>query len=221
MGRATILRVGLTGNIGAGKSEVADVLREGGCLVLDADDLARRLLEPGTTAAAEIVAAFGARVRGPAGGVDRAALAAVVFGDEGARRRLEAITHPRIRDLEERLVQDWDAKRGIAVTEAALLVETGGADRYHRLVVVTAPPEVRLGRLIDKGMAEDDARARMRAQMAEADKRAHADYVVDAGGSLEETRRQAETLLERLREDLRALACGTDLPPVPRTAARG
>lgn len=216
MSGSTILRVGLTGNIGAGKSVVGEVLERGGCLVLDADDLGRRLLRPGSPVADAVIDTFGSMVRGADGGVDRAALARLVFADDEARARLEAILHPRIRELEDRSVRAWGVERGIAVTEAALLVETGGDSRYHRLVVVTAPPEIRLRRLVDRGMGESDGRARMRAQMSETEKRAHADYVVDNGGSLEETRARTRRLLEYLRRDLEALERGVELPPAPR-----
>lgn len=215
MAAAVILRVGLTGNIGAGKSTVAATLRDGGCLIIDADELARGLLGADSEVAAQIVDAFGSGVRAADGSVDRAALAAVVFGDKSARRRLEAITHPHIRELEERRLREWGAARGIAVTEAALLVETGGVARYHRLLVVTAPGHVRLRRLLARGMDEEDVRARMQAQLPEAEKRALADYVIDNGGSLPDTRRRTEEVLQRLREDLHILARGGDLQRRP------
>lgn len=212
---AGVLRVGLTGNIGAGKTVVGRVLAEGDCLVLDADRLAREVLEPDMPAHREVLEAFGAEILAPDGSIERQALAGVAFADDRSRERLEEITHPRIRELERHRVREWAARRdggGIAVTEAALLVETGGAARYHRLVVVTAPEPVRRRRLLERGGDPGDIDRRMRAQLPQARKVAAADYVIDNGGDLETTRAAAEGLLDRLREDHRALIAGHPLP---------
>lgn len=200
-----VLRVGLTGNIGAGKSTVAGMLASHGCRVIDADRLGHRLLSAGSPVVDDVVAAFGEEVLAPEGAVDRSALAALVFADAAARRRLEAILHPAIRAEEEREAAE-DSGNGIVITEAALLVETGSHARYDRLVVVTAPESVRLERLAGRGMDRVDARERMAAQMTEAEKVSRADYVVDNGGTRASTREQVESLFRRLSEDLRSLA---------------
>lgn len=197
-----ILRVGLTGNIGAGKSTVGEMLAGHGCLVLDADELARRVLDEDAEAIAAIVGAFGEEVLDERGSIDRRALAARVFGDPEARARLEAITHPRIQRLEADEIGRWSAERGIAVTEAALLVETGGDERYDFLVVVVADDEQRLDRLLERGMDPEDARRRMAAQLPQQEKAEVADWVIDNSGSLERTREQVEELSERLTERL-------------------
>lgn len=203
-----ILRVGLTGSIGAGKSTVGAMLGRAGCLVIDADRIARGLLESDPEVAGEIVAAFGPAVRSAGGGIDREALAQIVFADPAARRRLESITHPRIRDAEQRCVDLWEVERGIAVTEAALLVETGGFRRYHRLVVVVAPEQVRRARLLARGMTPGDIQRRTAAQMSQQEKARAADHVIDNGGDLRATREQVPRLLEDLGEALRRMAEG-------------
>lgn len=206
MADRSILRVGLTGNIGAGKSTVGAMLQEHGCLLIDADRLARRVLEQDPEAHAEIVAALGREVLDQDGSLDRGAIAALIFSSTDARRRLESITHPRIRGLEERAVADWGVDRGIAVTEAALLVETGGANRYRRLVVVVADDEVRIQRLIARGMERRDVERRMAAQLPQEDKAAAAHWVIDNSGTREATRAQVEKLYERLEAVLEASA---------------
>ncbi len=207
-----ILKVGLTGNIGAGKSTVGTMLEAGGCLLIDADQLVRDLLTPGTDVNDQVVALFGAGVRAADGAIDRAALASIVFADEIARRRLEAIIHPRIPGLESERIADWRVERGIAVTEAALLVETGGTARYQRLVVVLAPVETRVKRLAGRGLAEDDVRRRIAAQMPEIEKAAVADYTIDNSGDLEATAARVQELLGTLRADLDNVAAGISLP---------
>lgn len=201
----TLLRVGLTGNIGAGKSTVAARLGEHGCLILDADAIARELLAADPETIHEIRTAFGPGVFDTEGGVDRVALASRVFSDVEARRRLEAIMHPRIRAREEAGVAAWEVERGIAVTEAALLVETGGAARYHRLVVVVADDAIRLERLVARGMSRDDVAARMAAQLDQAAKASVAHHVIDNSGDLATTHEQVDSLVRELQRALAEL----------------
>lgn len=208
-----LLRVGLTGLIGAGKSTVSTMLRQHGCITSDLDVLGHRQLDAGSESFDEIIAAFGNELVGIDGNIDRAALARVVFDDPAARQRLEHITHPRIHAAEERALAALD---GIAVSEAALLVETGGWRRYHRLVVVVAPAAVREQRLVARGMSPEQVRARMRAQLPEAAKLAVASYVVDNAGTLEHTCERVTGLWKCLQEDLDALTQGRELPPRPR-----
>lgn len=206
----TILRVGLTGNIGAGKSTVGGLLDGPQFLVLDADRLGHGLLEQDEVRT-EIVDRLGTDILDAAGRLTRGALARRIFADDGARTQLESVLHPRIRAEEERRVAAWGVAAGIAVTEAALLVETGGHRRYQRLVVVTAPDEIRLERLVRRGMESGDARKRMRAQMPQESKLECADYAVDNGGTLEQTTGQVATLRAALLEDLDALVAGAKL----------
>ncbi|HEY8473621.1 MAG TPA: dephospho-CoA kinase [Natronosporangium sp.] len=180
-----MLRVGLTGGIGAGKSEVARRLAGHGAVVIDADRLAREVVAPGTDGLREVVEAFGERVLDPAGGLDRAALAKVVFDDEPARRRLEAIIHPRVRARTAELIAAAPPD-AVVVNDVPLLVEVGLAPSYHLVVVVEAAESTRVARLVaDRGMAEPEARARIRSQASDQARRAAADVVLDNDGSRE------------------------------------
>ena len=208
-----ILSVGLTGNIGAGKSTVGAMLRDAGCLLIDADLLTHSLLEPGTAANDKVVALFGKSLRAPDGSIDRSALGRIVFSDDQARQRLEAIIHPRIPLLERDRIAAWGVDYGIAVTEAALLVETGGEERYERLVVVTAPVETRRMRLLERGLVGNDIQRRIAAQMPEAKKTSVADYTIDNSGNLEATAALVQGLLEALQQDLGNFAAGISLAP--------
>ncbi|GDY31084.1 dephospho-CoA kinase [Gandjariella thermophila] len=180
-----MLRVGLTGGIGAGKSTVARRLAEHGAVVLDADRIAREVVEPGTEGLAEVVAAFGTDVLTADGALDRAALAGRVFGDDAARQRLNAILHPRIgaRTAELMAAAPPDA---IVVHDVPLLVENGLAPTYHLVLVVHADVRARVRRLAaTRGMTERDARARVAAQASDEQRRAAADVWLDNTGEPE------------------------------------
>ena len=193
-----MLRVGLTGGIACGKTRVRERLAARGCRTLDLDQSAREAVRPGSPALREIEQAFGASaVRH--GALDRAALAAIVFADAAARERLNAIVHPRVRELEAR----WAAAQpqaALLVTDAALLVETGAHLRYDRLVVVHCAPELQLARLRARdGLDERAARARIEAQMPLAEKRTFAHFAVDSSAAPDDTDRAADGLFEELR----------------------
>ena len=189
--------VGITGGIGSGKSTLAAALAAQGVPVVDADAVARDCLAPGSPGLAAVVTRFGPGVLAPDGSLDRPALAAVVFADPSARRDLEAITHPCIRDGIEAELDALRARPDVpamAVVEHPLLVETGAHARVDTVVVVEAPLEERLRRLVaERGMTEADARARIAAQADDATRRAVADVVVlndgDAGRLPAEARR--------------------------------
>jgi dephospho-CoA kinase len=200
-----MLRVGLTGGIGCGKSTVAAMMRELGCHVLDADELAHRLIEPGEAAYDDIVCEFGRDILGPADRVDRAKLGAIVFADPARRAKLESFIHPRVfeaRAQELRRLEKADP-HGVAVIEAALLVEAGYYKQLDRLIVVWCRSEQQLARLTDpafgRGMTSEQALRRMAAQLNLAEKRKLADDEIDASGTLEETRRQVVVLVEKLK----------------------
>jgi len=196
--------MGLTGGIASGKSTVAAMLRELGAAVVDADALAREVVEPGRPALDEIVARFGRGVLAPDGRLDRSKLAAIVFADPEARLALNAITHPRIAQLA--------AERGLALAaagaplvfyEAALLVENGIHRGLSALVVVSVPPEVQLARLVERdGLSKEEARMRLAAQLPLSEKVKVAHHVIDNSGSLSETRSQVERVYARLCEEL-------------------
>lgn len=170
--------VGLTGGIGSGKSSVARRFAELGALVVDADALAREVVAGGTPGLARVVEEFGADVLRPDGTLDRPALGRVVFGDPDALARLNGIVHPLVRARAAELIAA--APPGaVVVQDVPLLVETGQADRYDLVVVVEAPAAERVARLVrDRGMTEDEVRARMAAQASDDERRAVADVVI-------------------------------------------
>jgi len=202
-----VIKVALTGGIGSGKTEVERLLAERGAAVVDADVLARAVVEPGTPGLAAVLAEFGPGVRAPDGSLDRAALAAVVFPDPSALARLEAIVHPLV--AERAASVEAAAERsgiGVLVHATPLLSDRAAADGYDLVVVVDAPDEVRLDRLVRlRGMSEQDARARMAAQAGREQRLAVADVVIPNEGSVAEL---AE-LVDALWADLSARARGT------------
>ncbi len=196
-----MLRVGLTGNIAAGKSAVAGVWRELGATVIDADVLARRAVEPGSPALAEIAASWGKNVVGGADEtLDREALGRIVFGDPDARARLEGIVHPEVQRLRER-EHAAAAERGdrVVVNDIPLLFEVGMEDAFDVVVLVEAAPEVRLRRLTEeRGMDPTEARRRIATQLPSEEKRARADIIIRNAGTLAELRERAAEVWEEL-----------------------
>ena len=193
---------GLTGNIGSGKSTVGRMLTARGIPVVDADRVAREVVEPGRPALREIASRFPGSVR-PDGSLDRKALAARVFADAGEREALNAIIHPRIaEEVAGRMAALAAAGEKVAVYEAALIVENGLQQGLDGLIVVTAPPEVQIARLrLRESMSEEEARARIASQLSAAEKARVATVVIDNGGSEVELGAQVERLIERLREE--------------------
>ena len=192
-----MLRVGLTGGIGSGKSTVAGRLAEHGAAVIDADRVAREVVEPGTPGLAAVAAEFGDGVLAADGSLNRAAVAEMVFADPAARGRLNAIVHPligaRTQELTERALAE--AEDAIVVYDVPLLVEGGLAALYHLAVVVDAPVEQRVGRLVhSRGMPEADARARIAAQATEEQRRAVADLWLDNSGGPDQILAVADAL---------------------------
>jgi dephospho-CoA kinase len=186
-----VLSIGLTGGIGSGKSTVSALLAQRGAVIVDADRIAREVVEPGTPGLAAVAAAFGDGVLGPDGALDRPALAAVVFADPQARARLDGIVHPlvRARATELAAAAPPDA---VVVHDIPLLVETGQAGRYELVLVVRADPEVRISRLVQRGLTEDDARARIAAQATDDQRAAVADVVLDNSGTREDLAAQVD-----------------------------
>lgn len=203
-----MLRVGLTGNIASGKSSVARVWARLGAPVIDADVLARRAVEPGSPGLRRIVEAFGPGVLDEKGRLDRAKLRRIIFRDPAARERLEAIIHPevaRLRAEEEARLEEQGAP--IVVHDIPLLFEVGLDDQFDTVVLVDAPEELRLERLVrDRGLDEAEARRMIRAQMPSEEKRRRADIVIDNTGSLEELERKAEAVWRELERRAHASA---------------
>jgi dephospho-CoA kinase len=192
-----VLTVGLTGGIGAGKSTVALRLAERGAVVVDADRLAREVVEPGTPGLAAVVEAFGPQVLLPDGRLDRSALAKVVFGEEAARQRLNGILHPRIAARTARLLAAVPAD-AIVVHDVPLLVEKRMGPGYHLVIVVHADTEERVRRLTgQRGLAEDDARARITAQAGDDARRAAADVWLDNSGARDDVLAAVDRLWDR------------------------
>lgn len=194
--------IGLTGGIASGKSTVAAMLRDAGAPVVDADKLARQVVEPGSPALAEIAAQFGPEVLDAGGRLDRQKMAALVFGDEEARRTLNSITHPRIAAAsQEALARLAAAGHEVAIYEAALLVENRLERGLDGLIVVAVPEAVQSRRLAARdGLDPAAVEARLASQLPLADKVAVADWVVDNSGSVEHTRAQVEQIWREIRD---------------------
>jgi dephospho-CoA kinase len=193
--------LGLTGGIGTGKSTVAEILRELGAVVIDADEGARAVVEPGTPGLAQVVEAFGPEVA-PEGRLDRAKLAAIVFADEEKLQRLNAITHPLVRLwAAERMAEAAEDGAEVVVQDIPLLYENGLDRSFPKVIVVYAPPDEQVRRLVARGMDEADARRRIAVQLPIEEKRQRATWVIDNSGSREATRRQVERLWTEITAD--------------------
>ncbi|WP_185172999.1 dephospho-CoA kinase [Rothia nasimurium] len=197
-----VARIGLTGGIGSGKSTVAKMLVECGAVLIDADAISRQLMEPGRAVLAETVRAFGEGILTPTGELDRAALASLVFADESARARLNAIVHPAVRAEAARQREAAVQKLGegtVIVEDIPLLAETGQAADFDAVIVVEAQHGERLRRLVEvRGMSEADARARIAAQASDEQRRAIATWVIDNSGSLERTAAQVREVFTKI-----------------------
>lgn len=203
-----MLKVGLTGGIGAGKSVVARRLAEHGAVIIDSDLLARQVVAAGTNGQAEVVEAFGPEVLGPDGELDRPALGARVFGDDAARRRLEGLIHPRVRARAAELTAAAGPE-AVVVNDVPLLVETGLVPSYHLVVVVEADTGTRVKRLAEtRGMPVDQAEARIAAQASDEERRAAADVVLDNDADLADLNARIDRLwwdrIAPYEENLRA-----------------
>ena len=196
-----MLRVGLTGSIGVGKSFVASIFVELGCHVLDADQTAREVVMPGTPGLKALTEAFGEEILNPDGTLNRKQLGAVVFNDESQRQRLNHILHPFIIARQDEIMNGWEAEDpdGIGIIDAALMIESGGYKRFDKLIVVHCRPEVQLERLMlrDK-LSRDEALRRISSQMSQEEKQKFADYLIDTSDGFESTRAQTEAVNQKL-----------------------
>jgi len=199
----TMLRVGLTGSIGVGKSFVAGVLQELGCRVLDADQTARAVVVPGAPGIAAVTRAFGAGVLREDGTLDRPKLGALVFGDQNKRELLNSILHPFIIAQQDEQLREWERRdpNGIVVVDAALMIESGSYKRFDKLIVVHCRSGVQLERLMKRdGLSLEAAQQRIAAQMSQEEKRKFADYLIDTSDGFETARAQTSEVYARLRE---------------------
>ena len=198
-----MLKVGLTGSIAVGKSFVLGVLKELGCHVLDADEVAREVVRPGTAGLQAVVEAFGKEILGSDGTLDRSMLGAIVFADADKRKQLNSILHPFIiaAQDEELAGLERDDPDGIAVVDAALMIESGGYRRFDKLIVVYCEPDVQLQRLVKRDqLSLEDAQRRISSQMPQEEKKSYADFLIDTSGSFESTRQQVEDVFRQLKE---------------------
>jgi dephospho-CoA kinase len=191
--------IGLTGGLGSGKSTVAEVLRELGAAVVDADEAAREVVRRGQPGFDQVVEAFGAEMVAPGGELDRNRLADLVFADDAARTRLNAIVHPLVRDwMAARTAEAAESGADLVVLDLPLLYESGLERGMEEVVVVYAPEEAQVERAVARGMREADARARVASQMPLAEKRARATRVIDNSGTPAATRAAVELLWREL-----------------------
>lgn len=193
------MRVGLTGGVASGKSTVAAMLADLGAVVIDADVLAREVVERGTPGLAAVVEAFGPEVLTPEGDLDRPKVGAIVFGDEAKRRRLEQIVHPLVfeRYAEAEAAAPPDA---IVVHDIPLLVESGRAGEFDAVIVVDVPAEVQIERMLrDRGWTREDAEGRIAAQATREQRRAVATHLIDNTGTREDLRQRVTEVFEELR----------------------
>ena len=202
-----MLRVGLTGSIGVGKSFVVSIFAELGCHVLDADLTAREVVMPGTAGLMALTESFGKEILNADGTLDRKRLGARIFADENQRQRLNHILHPFIIARQDEILRNWEAQdpNGIGIVDAALMIESGGYKRFDKLIVVHCRPEVQLERLMlrDK-LSLDEAQRRIDSQMPQEEKQKFADYLIDTSDGFDLTREQTikvyKALLTRFQD---------------------
>ena len=197
-----MLKIGLTGSIAVGKSFVRGVLAELGCRVLDADSTAREVVAPGTPGLNAVVDAFGSEVLTQDGALDRTRLGAIVFANDEKRQLLNSILHPLIIAAQDDQVRRWQGEtpNGIAVVDAALMIESGGYRRFDKLIVVHCRPELQLERLtLRDRLAPEDAAKRIAAQMSQEEKMKYADFLIDTSEGFASARAQTETVFRQLK----------------------
>lgn len=196
-----MLRVGLTGSIGVGKSFVTSIFEELGCHVLDADQTAREVVLPGTPGLRALTEAFGEEILNTDGTLNRKQLGARIFTDQAERERLNQILHPFIIARQDEIMRGWEAvdPNGIGMIDAALMIESGGYKRFDKLIVVHCRPEVQLERLMlrDK-LSREEALRRINSQMPQAEKQKFADYLIDTSDGFELTRTQIISVHQKL-----------------------
>jgi len=197
-----MLRVGLTGGLASGKSFVGRALSDLGCLLIQADLLGRQVLEQGGETYEAVVKTFGNQIVDPDGRINRRRLAKIVFSDPEQLAKLNALVHPRVKERERDLVAEFAREHpdGIAVTEAAILVETGSYKDYDRLIVAVCRPEQQIERSMERdGVSREEVLNRLSRQMPLEEKVKHADFIIDTSGTKEDTLQQVRTVYESLR----------------------
>jgi dephospho-CoA kinase len=197
-----VLKVGLTGSIAVGKSFVCECFRELGCHVLDADKTAREVVEPGTEGLKQVIGEFGAGILDASGALDRKKLGAIVFPNGAKRQRLNSIIHPLVIEKQNEWIANLERTDpdGIAIVDAALMIESGGYKRFDKLIVVWCEPDIQLSRLMDRdGLSRAEAAGRISAQMTQDEKKTYADILIDTSNGFEEARRQVLEVFTSLK----------------------
>ena len=197
-----MLKVGLTGSIAVGKSFVLGVLRDLGARTIDADAVAREVVEPGTPGLEAVVNEFGSEILKADGSLNRASLGAIVFADQAKRQRLNSILHPFIIARQDDVMRLWqeETPNAVAVVDAALMIESGGYKRFDKLIIVHCQPQVQIERLMKRdNIAREEAERRIKAQMPQEEKKKHADYLIDTSAGFESARQQTTAVWQELR----------------------
>jgi len=202
-----ILRVGLTGGIASGKSTIARLFADLGCITVDADKIVARLYQPGEAGHEALVRSYGTGILQPDGAIDRRKLADIAFASEESSKALNALIHPLVVAEEGRLIAAEEQREGgdrIVMIEATLLIEAGGKDRYDRIVVVDVDPETQLARAIARGMSAEDAARRIAHQMSREERLRYADYVIDNSSDSKAAEAETKRVFDALQRDLAA-----------------
>lgn len=197
-----MIKAGLTGSIAVGKTFVCNILRELGCYVLDADKTARKVVESGSKGLASVVKHFGKEILLENGELDRKKLGATVFADKEKLELLNSIIHPLVIEKQNEWIREKEAQdpNGIAIVDAALMIESGGYKRFDKLIVVWCQPDIQFARLIERDkLSEDEAKRRIASQMPQEQKKRYADFLIDTSGTREETIARTEEVFRQLR----------------------
>jgi dephospho-CoA kinase len=197
---AMILRVGLTGGIASGKSTIARTFASLGCIVVDADQIVARLYQPGEAGHKALVRTYGTGILLPDGAIDRRKLADIAFASDESAKALNALIHPLVIAEQARMMEG--TREGIVMVEATLLIESGGKERYDRIVVADVDPETQLARAVARGMSREDAERRIAHQLPREERLRYADYVIDNSGDLGAAEAETRRVFEALRRDL-------------------
>lgn len=201
-----ILKVGLTGGIACGKSTVANTFSALGCVTIDADEIVAKLYRCGGAGHAALVEAYGSGILAEDGEIDRKKLSDAAFADTNASKKLNSLIHPLVRDEEERIIaaeqERFPDRDRIFITEATLLLEAGGKERYDKIVVVDVQPQLQIERGVSRGLTKAEVERRMKYQMTREERLRHADYVIDNGGDRRDLEIATHEVYEKLRNDL-------------------
>ena len=210
-----ILRVGFTGGIASGKSTIMRKFAELGVVTIDADAVVAKLYQPGNAGHDAILRTYGTEMLLPNGEIDRKKLADRAFSNSFEAQKLNALIHPLVIAEEERMMRRHDAEDAIHIVEATLLLESGGKQRYNRIVVVDVPPDVQLERALGRGMTREEAQRRIAHQMPREERLRQADYVIDNSGDERAAEVETRRVYERLLADLAEKKKGSEPQPAP------